>query len=292
MVAVHSGFPAQSTQSVIKDAGKASRLPSLPDALRMAGYSTAFYYGGDLDFANMRAYLISMGFNRFISQDDFPRSLRTTKWGIHDEHLFERLLSDLDTTTAPFFKTFFTLSSHEPFEIPVEPAFPGVGEENMFLSSIHYTDSCLGTFLERARQRPWYANTLFILVSDHGHRMPGNNAYYEEDRFRIPMLWLGDALDSIGVVESYGSQTDVAATLLAQLSIEHSQFTFSRDLLASYSPPFAYYAFNDGFGFVAPGQKLIWDHVGEMPIVDKADSIHRANAFGYFQYYHRYFLAL
>ncbi len=290
MVAVLSGFPAQSTESIIKHTLKASKLPSIISSFADNNYSTTYYYGGDPDFANMRSFLLNSGIERMITQDDFPRAYRNSKWGVHDEHVFQRLLSDIDTAQGPFFKLFFTLTSHEPFEIPREPAFTISSDQDRFINSVHYTDEWLGWFFDEARNKDWYDSTLFVLIADHGHRFPGSNKVYDSEKFKIPMLWLGGALEKSGIVDSFGSQTDLASTLLSQLGMETDEFVFSRNLLAPISPQFAYYAFNDGFGFVTPSGKFIWDHVGGQPIVDN-DSI-KTQAFSYFRFYHNYFLGL
>jgi phosphoglycerol transferase MdoB-like AlkP superfamily enzyme len=292
LVAVISGFPAQSTQSIIKFPLKSKKLASLSCVFDSIGYSTFFYYGGDADFANMRTYLYSAKFNKIITQDNFPRTFRNSKWGVHDEFLFKQLITDIDSAKGPFFKFIFTLSSHEPFDIPSEPIIKGNDDESKFLSSVNYTDKWLGWFFDEAKQRSWYDNTLFILIADHGHRLPGNNPIYDPNKFRIPMLWLGGALDSIGVVNRMGSQTDLAATLLNQLNIESKSFLFSRNLLSPKSRSFAYYAFNDGFGFIMDSTILIWDHTSQKPIVTSTDSCSVNNGFGYFSHYHKYFLGL
>ena len=290
LVAVLSGFPAQSTQSVIKHTEKASRLPSLSRIFHQLSYNNTFYYGGDLDFANMRSYLVNGNYHNFITRDDFPASYRNSKWGVHDEYVFQKLLDDLDHATSPYFKFLFTLSSHEPYDIPEEPRFAPTSEENMFLSSMAYTDKWLGWFFEQAKQRDWYENTLFVLIADHGHRFPANLSRHLAENYRIPMLWLGGALQQQGRIETLGSQTDLAATLLYQLGLDNSSFMFSRNLLAPQSYPFAYYAFTDGFGFVSHDDLFIWDHQGQRSIMEPRRIETRQNGFSWFQYYHNYYL--
>jgi len=96
-------------------------LPFVSKVLADNGYSTAFYYGGDIDFFNLRSYLINGDFKEIISEKDFPSSQDITSWGVPDHIMFERFLEDIDNDTdMPFFKVFFTLSNHEPFDIPVK----------------------------------------------------------------------------------------------------------------------------------------------------------------------------
>lgn len=286
IIAIVSGFPAQPTQSVIKYPTKSRKLPTISGALVDAGYSAAFYYGGDPDFANIRSYLYSAKFSRIITQDDFPRKYRNSKWGVHDEYVFNYLLNDIDTAKGPFFKMFFTLSNHEPFEIPAKPKFPGKEEVNQFLSSAFYTDSCLGNFFAEAKKRDWYNNTLFILIADHGHRHLGKSTNYSTDKFSIPMLWLGGALNvEPARIDKVCSQIDLASTLLNQLNISHSEFVFSKDVLNHHAQPFAYYAFNNGYGFVSATDTIIYDHVSRKYImqngVNAEKTTEKASAFFY-----------
>lgn len=295
IIATVSGFPAQSTQSIIKYPLKSQKLPTISGILDSAGYHTTFYYGGDPDFANIRSYLYSAKFRRIITQDDFPKSYRNSKWGVHDEYVYKRLMGDIDTAKAPFFKMYFTLTSHEPFEVPTIPKFKGNDEQTKFLSSVYYADSCLGKFIDEAKTKDWYKNTLFILIADHGHRLPGNNPNFAAEKFKIPMLWFGGALsnDSL-VVKGTGSQNDLAATLLNQLGFGSKQFKFSKNMLSDGINPFAYYAFNDGFGFVTDSTTIIFDHTSKKFIMQDGRDVESVTdeAKSYFQYYQDIFLGL
>jgi len=295
IVSVISGFPAQSTNSIIKYPLKSQKLPTISGIFDSAGYRTSFYYGGNPDFANIRSYLFSGKFRKIITEDDFPRSYRNSKWGVHDGYVFKRLMNDCDSATGPFFKMYFTLSSHEPFEIPVKPKFVGNDDRTKFLSSVNYTDSCLGAFFDEAKTKEWYKNTLFILIADHGHRFPGKDANYAVSKFSIPMLWIGGALskDSL-VVKTTGSQVDLAATLLGQLGFSAKQFKFSKNLFSDSSMHFAYYAFSDGFGFVTDSTAIIFDHTSRKFISREGEEVEKVSeeAFSYLSYFQDIFLAL
>ena len=292
IISVLAGFPAQSTQSIILFPPKAVKLPTISQVFNSLGYQTTFYYAGDPDFANIKSFLLSSGFQRLVTVDDFPKETRTTNWGAPDEYAFRKLLEELDLAKSHFFKVLFTLSSHEPFDIPEEPKFPGILGENKFLSSISYTDKWLGWFFKEAVNKPWYDSTLFVLIADHGHRYPGNNHHYSPKKFEIPMLWVGGALDSTGLVTRTGSQIDLASTLLSQLNYEPNEFIFSRNLLSNSSNNFAYYAFNDGFGFITDSCHFIWDHAGQIAIKEDSCFHTKAEAFKYFKFYYNYFLGL
>lgn len=295
IIATVSGFPAQPTKSIIKYPLKSQKLPTISGVFDSMGYKTTFYYGGNPDFANIRSYLFSAKFRNMITQDDFPKSYRNSKWGVHDEYVFKRLLADCDTAKGPFFKMYFTLTSHEPFEIPAKPKFIGSDEQTKFINSIHYTDSCVGAFINQTRTKEWYKNTLFILIADHGHRYPGMDPSHVLSKFKIPMLWLGGALSSDPmVVKKTGSQVDLAATLLTQLNVNTHKFKFSKNLLSDGCKHYAYYVFNDGFGYVTDSSAVVFDHTSKKFVLKEGKDIERVSdeAFSYLSYYQDIFLGL
>lgn len=295
MIAILAGFPAQPTQSVIKYPSKSMKLSTISGELVNTGYNATFYYGGDPDFANIRSFLYSAKFSRIITQDEFPRKYRNSKWGVHDEYVFNYLLNDIDTAKGPFFKMFFTLSNHEPFEIPAKPKFPGNNEVDQFLSSAYYTDSCLGDFINKARKRDWYKNTLFILIADHGHRHLSSNTIHSTNRFSIPMLWLGGALSCEPQrIDKICSQIDLSATLLNQLNMSSNGFKLAKNILNASTQPFAYYAFNNGYGFVSATDTIIYDHVSHKYIKQNGAEAKQTSekASAYFYIYQDEFLGL
>ena len=292
IVAVVSGFPAQAQKSVIKYPSKSAKLPSISKTLADEGYSTTFYYGGDPTFACISSFLYAQQFGSIVSQDEFPVEYRNSKWGVHDEYVFSRLLHDIDTARAPFFKMLFTLTSHEPYETPAPRKIIGDTEEDKFLNSMCYTDSCLGSFFDEAKTRDWYKNTLFVLIADHGHRLPNNDISCVPQRFRIPMVWLGGALKCQPFVEQkVCAQFDLAATLLSQLGLDISPFTFSKDVLNPTSQEFAYYVFNNGYGFVTPMDTLVVDKTSGNCILNTSDAlVDQAGSF--YRIYQDHFLGL
>jgi len=269
LVALLSGYPNQPTTSIIKYPRKTEKLPHLARSLRAAGYSSSYFQGGELAFANMKSYLVTAGYEQFTERSDFDSRDQNSKWGAHDHVLYQRMLTALATQRQPFLATAFTLSSHEPFEVPMRRRFPGTSETELFRNAMYYSDHVLGQFLRAARQQPWWDNTLVVLVADHGHPQPGDTPNYAPEKFHIPLLLTGGALrpavrgHAISVI---GSQTDVPATLLGQLGLPATEYTFSRDLLRPTPLPFAFYCFTDGFGLVTPQGTVTYDNVGRQII--------------------------
>ena len=248
--AILAGYPSPPGASIISDERKGQELPRLNQTLRKAGYSSSFLYGGDIDFGHFRSFLLMGEFENIISDNSFPSALSTSKWGVPDHHLFNSLAEESDNATSPFFHVLLTLSSHYPFDVPMEPVFQGTDRLTNFKNSIYYTDRSLGEFIETAKTKEWWDQTLIVFVTDHGSRV-GNLSSYEKIRFNIPMLWLGGALNIRDtIIHKIGSQTDIPLTLLKQLDLPAEDFKFSKDLFSEDSKSFAYYTYNDGFGFL------------------------------------------
>lgn len=260
LVSILSGYPAQPRTSIIKYPDKTQNLPYLPKAMEKLGYHTSFVYGGDIGFANMESYLTNAGFSNITSDDDFDSDMDNSKWGIADHFVFNQLLQECDTAKNPFFKVMLSLSSHEPFEVPMEPVFKGEDESSKFLNSCYYTDKSLGEFIREAKKKEWWDNTLIIITADHGHRFPNPNELKDKERFKIPMLWLGGAISKQDtIIQTFGVQTDISNTLLNQFESGFDEFTFSKNMMASDAKSFALYVFNNGFGYVAPDHENIYD---------------------------------
>jgi phosphoglycerol transferase MdoB-like AlkP superfamily enzyme len=273
IISVLSGFPAQPQTSIIKYPDKTQHLPYLNHYLHNLGYTTSFTYGGDINFANFRSYLTNCRFDHLTTEDDFPDELNYSKWGVHDHIMLDQAFHECDSAGNPFFKVVLTLSSHEPFDVPMTSEFlKGNDEESLFLNACHYTDSTLGNFIKRAKERPWWNNTVFIFVADHGHRLPGNKEVKEKTRFRIPLLMIGGAVKKDTVIHTFAGQTDIANTLLGQLDKPSGVFTFSKNILSPKVRSFAAYFFSDGYGFVAPEKYIIYDNTGKQFLQSKGAS--------------------
>ena len=246
-VCTFSGYLGLPTASVMKIPAKSRTLPAIAEGLSKAGYKTDFLYGGDINFTNMKSYLLSTGYQRLIANTDFSLAEQTSNaWGVNDDITFEYLYNQLRNRKeeGPWHTAFLTLSSHEPFEVPYHRL------EDKIPNAFAYTDECLGKFIDRLKQTPAWKDLLVICLPDHGFYYPREGSNAMPRFYHIPLLWLGGAVKQPVQVDKIMNQTDLAATLLGQLGLEHTAFTFSRNVLGSdYKYPFAFYSFNNGFSF-------------------------------------------
>lgn len=273
-VAVLSGFPAQPRMSIMKKVSRAVKLPSIARSLRAAGYETSFVYGGDINFTNTASYLYGTGFSRLLWQRDMSFDVRAGAWGYADDvtaDFFCDHVEELQRSGQRFFTVWQTLSSHEPFDVPCDRF------EDRVLNSMSFADECIGRVVERLKSSPRWDDMLVVIIADHAFRYPYDVAASAWERHRIPMLWLGGALDGAGVIDDFASQSDLAATLLAQLGIAHDDFVFSRDIADPSLPKFGYWCFNDGFGVVDESGRTIWDHGSGAVVSTSAESARQAD---------------
>ncbi len=293
LISILSAFPPQPDKSIIKYTSKVAKLPSLFKELSAEGYSTSFYYGGEVEFANIGAYLRQSGVKELIDKHEFPKNQLNSKWGAHDEFVMSRQLKDLSTAKEPFFSVLLTLSNHEPFETPVKDKFSGKDEANRFRNTAAYTDSCIGAYFSEAKKSKWYTNTLFILVADHGHRLPQHNDLNAAKSKHIPLLFYGNAIDKNwkkSKISKIGTQQDLAATLLQQLNIKSVGFEWSKDLLNPTAQDFAYYSNENVLGWITNRDTLVYSFV-EKKNISSATIANEKNAKAYLQKVYRSFIA-
>jgi phosphoglycerol transferase MdoB-like AlkP superfamily enzyme len=280
MPAVLDGYPAQPAQSIIKEPKKSQTLPSLVKILIENGYHGSFWYGGEINFANFNSFVIGSGFHNIITKNNFDPSNYNSKWGVHDHILFQTLKDSMKTVKEPFLKVVLTLSSHEPFDVPMETVFKGSDDLSKYKNSVYYTDKTLGSFLDWAKQTDWWKNTLIIMVADHAARILSDMPNYKQNVFRIPMLWVGGAVAKRGVtIKKLASQIDIPLTLLNQLEIK-GNFPFAKDIFSDKSKSFAFYTYNEGFGFITDSSAVGFDLKSRMPMMSEGKNPESAEKMG------------
>lgn len=265
LVSILSGYPAQPTMSIMRYTDKAAKLPSLARTLtENRGYATSYFYGGDINFVNQRAYLVSQGFQQIVSDADFPVQDKLSKWGVPDHIVADRVLADIQAKHGqPTLRVFQTSSSHEPFDVPYSRL------KDKRLNAFAYTDSVVGRLVSAYSRLPQWKNTLVVIVPDHvgGYKEHLNNQ--DRSRYQIPLILTGGVVKKPLKVGIIGSQIDIPATLLGQLGIGHKDFTFSKNMMSDQTPKFAFFTVPDAFGVVSEENSLIYDNKAAETVYDK-----------------------
>jgi phosphoglycerol transferase MdoB-like AlkP superfamily enzyme len=263
LVATLSGFPTHPVANPLASSRRSARLPSLAGSMAHAGYRTAFYYGGSLSFDNRGRYLRTSGYDHIVEKRNFDRAVPRSPWGVHDPFVLERLVDELDTASVPVFATTLTLSSHEPYTVPGLQIVKGHDAQHQFLNAQAYTDRAVSEFLLRLHRTTRWDSTLVVVIGDHGNMFPLDTSSFwgAPSMFRMPMIWLGGAVARDTVIDDVGSQVDIPALLLDQLGLNRSDFRWSKDVLVPEAPAFAFYAFQDAFGFVDRHGAFVFDNL-------------------------------
>jgi len=262
MASIFGGFPSHPISCITVQPDKYKKVPSLSRDLQSVGYSTAFYFGGQLIYGNIKGYIYYNGFQKIMEVYDFPSRFPQGKLGIHDEYTLGYMADDLEGLKQPFFAALFTVSTHSPWDQPYEKPLEWGDNEHEYINAALYTDHCLGEFFKQVSTKPWYDSTLFIIVADHSHNSYYNWHPHSREYHRIPMLFYGNAIkkEFRGTTWSkMGNQHDIPATLLAQLDIPARQFHWSKNLFNPYVTDFAYFTNEDGSGWIRPDGYFSFD---------------------------------
>ncbi len=210
-------------------------IESLVSVLKSEGYTTSFYHGapngsmGFLGFANI------LGVENYYGKTEFgDDSQFDGVWGIWDEPFFQYFCRNLGKEKQPFFSTIFTVSSHEPYKVPAqyEGKFPE-GDVNIH-KTIGYTDHALRRFFASAQKQPWFNNTIFVLVADHG-----NTIFYDEYKKEfmkntVPILFYWPGSPYKGVNHDLAQQIDIYPTILDMIGYDKPFRSWGRSLLGDY----------------------------------------------------------
>lgn len=239
LLALTTGFPSGARQTLTNFPTELSAKPSV-FKLFSKDYWTSFYYGGNLDFANIKVLFSDA--DELKSGDDFVSSKRNT-WGVHDEDVFQTFGDDFITRKKPQFSMLFSLSSHEPFDVPNYQ-----NREDPYLNSISYTDSCLGLLINQIKESDKWSNTLIMITADHGVRRPDNAPIYSDINFKIPLILTGGVVRLDTVIREIVSQSDLPSTVASYLN---KPFIFSQQSVLQPSN-IAFYSYHNGIATVAP----------------------------------------
>ncbi len=230
--AITLSIPPTPGRSIVKRIGRESGYASLGQQLAAVGYDAVYVYGGRGYFDNMNAFFSGNGY-RIVDQSSVDESEISFKnaWGMADEDLYRQAikLADADhATQKPFFLQLMTTSNHRPYTYPEGridiPS--GDGREG----AVKYTDYAIDQFLQQARKKPWFDNTLFIFVADHTAGSAG-----KEDlpvaNYQIPLWIYAPKMIEPAENPTLASQIDLAPTLLGLLNLSYTSTFFGRDLL-------------------------------------------------------------
>jgi phosphoglycerol transferase MdoB-like AlkP superfamily enzyme len=251
--ALLSAYPSAPHLAAINLTSKSVNLPCLNKDLKQIGYNSGFYFGGQLNYGNIKSYLYNMQFDNIKERNDYNEKVDEGKLGIHDGSMQKIFLKEVDKSKAPFLACWFTLSSHSPYDIPVQIKPIVNHRQNPFVNTMIYTDNALRDFFAEAKKKEWFRQTLFVIVADHSHENHHDFDFDQAEFHHIPFLLFGDVIKPEfrgKKVEKICSQLDIVPTLLHQLHLKNDSYIYGKNILNSATKSFAYFYYFTGIGLI------------------------------------------
>ena len=223
---------------------------SLPSVFKDLGYENKYFTTGSQTFDNAGAFLSYNDFDKIIAQKDYDPKFIQSSFGIPDHKLFDYVVEELETQKAPFFSAVMTISDHGPYIIPKNISFQPK-HKDIKKQIVEYADWSLKQFMEIAKTKEWYANTVFVFIADHGVVMGDITYEIPFSLHHIPLLIYSPDTSFIQpqVFSGFGTQMDVLPTLSGLLNIEYTNNTFGIDLLKE-KRPYSVLSSDDKFGCI------------------------------------------
>ena len=293
--AITLGAPPKPGQSVVKRPNNENMF-SVGQIFKERGYDLKFIYGGYGYFDNMNYYFSHNGY-QIVDHSDMSNEEITFKnaWGVCDQDLFNRTLKECDKSFAagkPFLNHLMTTSNHRPFTYP--DGVIDIPSHTGRAGGVKYFDYAVGEFLRKASEKPWFKNTLFVVVADHCAGSAGQ-AELPFMEYQIPFMIYNPGLVRPEQISKLCSQIDVAPTLLGVMNWSYKTKFFGKDIvkmapdeerafISNYQK--LGYIKNDRLSILSPQQKIthykINPQTGEMK-VEAADPEIENEAIIYYQ---------
>ncbi|MCY1334792.1 Phosphoglycerol transferase I [compost metagenome] len=240
MFATMACFPnLPSFEYLMRTPEGAHKFSGLPQLLSARNYNDLYVYNGNFQWDNQSGFFSNQGMTRFIGREDFVNPVFMDKtWGVSDQDMFDRGAAELAKmpTDKPFYALLQTLSNHTPYALPADlpvEKVTGYGAHDEHLTAMRYADWALGQFFEKARKEPYFKDTLFVVVGDHGFGSDKQLTEMDLFRFNVPLLLIGPGVqEKFGSLDhTVGTQIDVVPTIMGRLGGEVRHQCWGRDLL-------------------------------------------------------------
>lgn len=229
-----------------RNAMKGSVIPiysGLPTILKDNGYQNLFFMTHESQYDNMNAFFRTNGFDEIYAQENYPSEKVVNSFGVQDDFLYQYALPILNKKAEsgqPFFTVLLSISNHPPYVIPDYFKPRSEKPEDQI---VEYADWSIKQFMKAAEKQPWFDQTIFVLLGDHGKLAGSPECEIPQSYNHIPLMIYGKSIQP-EIKDKFGGQIDVAPTLLGLLNINYIQNNFGVDLLKEERPCIFYTADN------------------------------------------------
>lgn len=273
-----TSIPGLYPSSLIGSKAEMNRMAGLGELLQRHGYSTSFHHGASVGSMGFDAYARIAGFYQYFGMEDFPNVTADEtngSWGVHDEPFFLDALRRIERMPRPFCSVIFSISSHDPYDIPSYRQKQFEQIPFGFNRSLQYSDFSIGQLIREAKSKPWFDSTVFIITADHTLYSARGNMHAA---FHIPTLIYAPGLVAKQRFERVASHVDLMPTLIDLLKIPVSHASFGSSLLSDSSERFAVVRFGPHFGLFSDSLVLIHDTEKIVGLFEyRSDPLHKRN---------------
>lgn len=242
MTATLYSFPALMFRNLMKGTVTPHRK-GMATVLKEKGYENMFFMTHEAQYDNMKAFFQTNGYDDIYSQENYPKEEVVNSFGVSDHFVFDYALNTISKkakTGKNFMATILTVSNHPPYIIP---SFFKPKTQEKETQIVEYADYCIGDFLRKASRQPWYANTIFVILADHGKLVGKSEGELPESYNHIPLVIFGPGVPQQRY-EGLGMQVDVMPTLFGMMRLNYEYEGFGVDLLKQERPMVFYSADN------------------------------------------------
>ena len=257
---VMSSIPGLMSDPYVISNYSGNKISSLASLLKEIGYYSSFYHGGKNGTMAFDDFCVVAGVDDYFGLDEYPHAADYDgNWGVYDEPYFQYVAQQLNERSEPFFSTFFSLSSHHPYQVPKPYADEFKDGEIPLHNTIRYTDMALGNFFKTASQMRWYENTLFVITADHTGMHTTAEYNNTTGNFRVPIFFFKPGSDLKGREDRVVQQIDIMPGVLDQLGYDGPFFAFGSSPFDRSSNGWAVSIFNDMYQLVQDDRLLYFD---------------------------------
>lgn len=276
MEAVTLSVPPTPGRSIVKRPIN-NNLDHIGDIFQAQGYQNTFIYAGYGYFDNMNSFFKNNGFD-IIDRTDFAKEEITfaNVWGVCDEDLFNKTLKEADRAYAkkkPFFTYVMTTSNHRPYTYPEGKI--DIPSHSGRSGGVKYADFAIGKFIEDAKKKAWFKDTIFVIIADHNGGSAGKRSL-PLHRYRIPLILYAPHIITPKRITTLASQIDTMPTLFDLLGFEYQAHFYGNSILSPAFRPRAFignyqklgYFDGESLTFLTPDKRSHKEKVAKLGLRD------------------------
>ena len=212
-----------------------NNFESIASILNQQNYNTSFYHGGIKGTMGFYSFTKKAGFNNYFGKEEYPvNGDFDGTWGVYDGPFMQFYAKQLNSKKEPFFSTFFSLSSHPPYDLPIQYKKKHHPNRKVGIrETVLYSDQSMKNFFQKIKNHKWFENTIFIITADHTSPKSYNKEYKNKiGRYKIPLIIFKNDGSFQGINTNIVQHIDIMPTVLELLNYNKTFFSFGKSMFS------------------------------------------------------------